>query len=354
MLDARAHGHRHAFAALILCFAFGIGVDAQTNLFTTKDYRQDRDRWTDPAYYLFNTSRELSDMQVDNRFGQKGSAVDKFDIKSPYPFRTSWEHYQAWLKRANGGTTHTLATLPNWDGTWRGGATWFNSGDIQASTIAAALTPQYREYYVQQVKAEAEGRHWWAAAFCLPDGFIRDLWRSPKQFVTRPTQVVTLGDSLVAIQVRWIRTDGSGHRPEEQQFPQWLGESIGFWDGNALIVHTNQIKQWNATHSMFEWSDQMTAVERYERVGNDIVGEVTLYDPIAFLSPLHARFRFTLITTADRMVYSTCTDTNGPSSNIFVRPDGVTDERVPGDAGYWDPNDPRPWAKHYAIGERRQ
>jgi hypothetical protein len=54
------------------------------------------------------------------------------------------------------------------------------------------------------------------------------------------------------------------------------------------------------------------------------------------------------------MIFSTCTDTNGPSSNIFVRPDGVLDERVPGDPGYWDPNDPRPWAKHYAIGERRQ
>jgi hypothetical protein len=38
---------------------------------------------------------------------------------------------------------------------------------------------------------------------------------------------------------------------------------------------------------------------------------------------------------------------------IFARPDGITDECVPGDPGYWDPNDPRPWVKHYAIGERR-
>lgn len=97
----------------------------------------------------------------------------------------------------------------------------------------------------------------------------------------------------------------------------------------------------------------MTAVERYERKGDELVGEVTLYDPEAFLYPLHARLRFTLNPT-DRMIFSTCTDTNGPSSNIFVRPDGIVDERVPGDPGYWDPNDPRPWAKHYAIGERRQ
>ncbi|MBI4886304.1 MAG: hypothetical protein HY824_04375 [Acidobacteria bacterium] len=347
---------RAAVATVVLCLSLVAALAAQapqTTLFTTRDYRQDRERWTDPAYYLYNTARQLTDMQVDNRFGQKGSGADKYRIRSPYPFTTSREHYEAWLKKADGGTKHALATLPDWDGVWSGTATWLDSNDVQASTIAAALTPRYREYYVQQVKAEAEGRHWWAAAFCLPDGFIRGLSRTPQQFVIRPTQVLMLTDQLVATQVRWVYTDGSGHTPEDKQFPQWQGESIGFWDGAELVVHTNQIRAWNATHSLFEWSDQMTAVERYERIGNEIVGEVTLYDPEAFLYPLHARLRFTPSRGGNRMVYGTCTDTNGPSSNIHARPDGVVDERVPGDPGYWDPNDPRPWARHYAIGERQ-
>jgi hypothetical protein len=335
---------------LALSLSIATPLAAQTTLFNTEDYRRDGARWTDPAYFLFNTARELTDMQVDNRFGQKGSGDDKHVIKSPYPFTTSVEHYQAWLTRANGGTKHTLATLPDWDGVWAVRSGWLDSNDIQASTIAAALTPQYRQYYVQQVKAEAEGRHWWAAAFCLPDGFIRGVSRSPQQFVIRPNQVLMLTDTLVSTQVRWVHTD-RGHRPEAQQFTQWLGESVGFWDGAALVIHTNQIRQWNASHSLFEWSDQMTTVERYERVGNEIVADITLYDPVAFLSPLHARLRFAP-NANDRMVYSTCTDTNGPSSKVYVRPDGVVDERVPGDPGYWDANDPRPWAKHYAIGER--
>jgi hypothetical protein len=340
-------------ALFILCAVLASPATAQTTLFTTRDYRQDRERWTDPAYYLYNTARELTDMQVENRFSQKGSGADKYDIRSPYAFRTSWEHYQAWLERAKGGTKQTAATLPDWEGVWNGTPTWLDSNGIQASTIARALTPQYREYYVQQVKAEAEGRHWWAAAFCLPDGFVRGVWRTPQQFVLRPNQTVLITDSLVATQVRWVHSDGKGHRPEEQQFPQWMGESIGFWDGGALTIHTNQIKSWNATHSLFEWSNQLTAVERYERIGNEIVGEVTLYDPVAFLYPLHAKLRFTRGDPDERMVYSTCTDTNGPSSNIYVQPDGTIDERVPGDPGYWDPNDDRPWAAHYAIGERR-
>jgi hypothetical protein len=338
--------------ALSFALVLATSAGAQT-LFTTEDFRKDRDRWADPAYYLQNTARELSDMQVENRYGQKGSGEDMYDIKSPYPYKSSSEHYKAWLTAAKGGTSHKLDTLPNWDGLWGGGASWLGSQRIQASTIAAALTPQYREYYVQQVKAEAEGRHWWAAAFCLPDGFIRGINRA-QQFLVRPDQVVILSDMLVSTQVRWIQTSGSGHTPEDEQFPRWMGESIGFWDGNAVVVHTNQIRQWNTTHAMFEWSDQMTAVERYERRGNSLVGEVTLYDPVAFLYPLHAKFTYNLNPDPQsRMLYSTCTDTNGPSSNIHVNAKGRVDERVPGDPGYWDPTDPRPWAAHYAVGEKR-
>ena len=351
-MRAASIGRISTAAALMVMLSLTTAA-AQTTLFNTKDYRQDRDRWTDPAYYLYNSARELTDMQVDTRYGMKGKGEDTYQIKSPYPFKDSWEHYQAWLQKASGGTKHTAATLPDWDGQWDPGPTWLDSRGIQASTIAAVLTPAYREYYVQQVKAEAEGRHWWAAAFCLPDGFIRGVTRAG-QFVVRPAQTLILSDMLVSLQVRWVATDGSGHRSEERQFPQWQGESIGFWDGNALVVHTNQIKQWNATHSMFEWSDQMTAVERYERVGDEIRADLTLYDPAAFLQPLHATITYRRSRTGDRPIFSTCSDTNGPSSNIFVRPDGVTDEKVQGDPGYWDPNDPRPWAAHYAVGERRQ
>jgi hypothetical protein len=340
----------HIGAAVLFSLVPAIPAAAQT-IFTTKNFRQDRERWTDPGYYLHNTARELSDMQVENRYGQKGSGEDAYDIKSPYPFKTSSEHYQAWLANAKGGTKHKLETLPNWDGLWGGGASWLGSQRIQASTIAGALTPQYREYFVQQVKAEAEGRHWWAAAFCLPDGFIRGINRA-QQFLVRPDQVVILSDMLVATQVRWIQINGS-HTPADEHFPRWMGESIGFWDGNALVVHTNQIRGWNTTHVMFEWSDQMTAVERYEKKGNSLTGEITLYDANAFLYPVHAKFTYNLNTTPQgRMLYSTCTDTNGPSSNIHVNATGRVDERVPGDPGYWDPTDPRPWAAHYGKGEK--
>ena len=69
---------------LLVLLASAAPLAAQTTIFTTPDYRQDRERWTDPTYYLYNTARELTDMQVDTRFGQKGSGADKYAIRSPY------------------------------------------------------------------------------------------------------------------------------------------------------------------------------------------------------------------------------------------------------------------------------
>src|SRR5688500_10076989 len=39
-------------------------------------------------------------------------------IDSPYPYKTSQEHFEALRRAANGGTKHTAATLPDWTGYW--------------------------------------------------------------------------------------------------------------------------------------------------------------------------------------------------------------------------------------------
>ena len=135
------------------------------------------------------------------------------------------------------------------------------------------------------LKAQTEGRIWGAGAFCLPAGFFAAL--GAEEFIVTPNRVWTLGAGNGSNTIRWIYTDGSGHAPEQFQFAKWHGESIGFWNGDALIVHTNQIRGWRG--GLSEFTDNLETVERYRRVGNMIEGEITLYDAEVFVRPVHAK-----------------------------------------------------------------
>ena len=44
--------------------------------------------------------------------------------------------------------------------------------------------------------------------------------------------------------------------------PRWYGETIGFWDGDALITWTSNIQGW-MVHGAFEFSSKMQTIEIY-------------------------------------------------------------------------------------------
>jgi hypothetical protein len=276
--------------------------------------------------------------------------VGAVNLASPHPYTNAWEHYQAWLKEAGGGTRHTRDTIPDWSGNWEGGAGFGRQNP--ASDVVRILTPQYQEYFVQELKASTEGRIWGAGAFCLPGGFFSAL--DTREFIVAPGRVWTLAAGNGSNTIRWIYTDGSGHSPEQFQFAKWHGESIGVWDDDALIVHTNQIRGW--TGGLSEFTDNLETVERYRRVDDTIEGEITLYDPEVFVSPVNSRLRFELDPETRpelRQLYNTCVDTNGPSTKVFMDDRGLLNERLPGDPLYWDSTDPRPWGTWLSESDKR-
>ena len=353
-------------AAFVCVLAIVSSAAAQTTIFTTQDVAADRDRWTDPAYYRNNTVGQLRGMAIGTEPGggstqQSNSRVygsvgtgkpGALNLTTPYAFTTATEHYEAWLKEARGGTPHTRATMPDWSGRWAGGPVGLGGGANPASAVAALLTPAYREYFVRELKAYSEGRIWSAGSICLPGGFFSAV--GAEEFIVTPDRVYTLGASNGENYIRWIYTDGSGHSAKDAEFSKWHGESVGFWNGDTLTVHTNQIRGWKGGVS--EFTDNLETVERFRRVGDRIEGEITLYDPEVLIRPVHARMRWERDTeTAPelRPTYNTCTDTNGPSSKVFMDDRGILNERIPGDPLYWNAADPRPWRTYLAESDRR-
>ncbi|MET0214057.1 MAG: hypothetical protein ABW292_13685, partial [Vicinamibacterales bacterium] len=138
-----------ALAALLIVLAATAPAVAQTTIFDTPDVRQDRERWTDPAYYRNNTVGQLRGMAIGIDTGGRGGGqratarlygsegtgkVGALDLASPYSYTTAWDHYEALLKAASGGTKHTKDTIPDWSGRWMGGAVGLGGGPNPASS----------------------------------------------------------------------------------------------------------------------------------------------------------------------------------------------------------------------------
>lgn len=91
--------------------------------------------------------------------------------------------------------------------------------------------------------------------------------------------------------VRIIRLADKG-RPPAHIHP-WMGDSIGWWDGDTLVVETTNFHPKTYVGSLtggFMWSTQGKLVERFTRTGpNDILYEFAAEDPVMFTKPWKAQ-----------------------------------------------------------------
>ena len=137
---------------------------------------------------------------------------------------------------------------------------------------------------------QAELTPWGKAAFdqfngttdpCLPVGVTRQANApDPIEIVQTPERVVILYESWAVF--RSIPTDGRDH-PKNLD-PTWLGNSIGNWDGDTLVVDVTGLNDKTALDTNgHPHSDKLHLIEKFRRTGPKTMSyEVTVDDPVAY------------------------------------------------------------------------
>jgi hypothetical protein len=111
------------------------------------------------------------------------------------------------------------------------------------------------------------------------------LYNNNYQIVQTPNSVMILVEMVH--DVRIVRMNGT-HLPSNVRF--WLGDSIGHWDGDTLVVDTTNFKK---ETSFYGASDDLHIVERFQRISaNDILYRVTIEDPQTWTKPFTMEYPF--------------------------------------------------------------
>ena len=269
----------------------------------------------------------------------------------PQQFATAEAHYHFLLDQSGGGTKHTMATIPQWNGLWTSGrnsmVSLFLDGDAgmglgPGGTVkAGVMTPPYEaQFRARRAEVEANGEQLFdRLANCEYPGIPRWLWEPyVKEFINLPQQSWMMNDFMNETRRVYI---GGEHVNIDAKHSS-TGDSIGFWNGDELVIWTKWVNPADYVRGMPLTSNQFEIVERWKEVRTEagtrqLVTQVTFYDPLALVAPLSAVYTHNAAPDLEeagiRIRNWECTT----SSNAFKDADGRTQFHLPGDPEYKDP-----------------
>lgn len=199
---------------------------------------------------------------------------------------------------------------PNLTGVYNSSS--FNFGGAAArgerDPIQAQLKPGAEKYKVVRGPTDAG-----VYADCMPTGvplayFVPYQW----EIVQGLDRVVILYEYLHMFRVVPI----NGAHPADPD-PTWMGDSVGHWDGDTLVVDTIGFNDRTELPGAFRHSQALHVVERFHRTDFDHLDwEATIEDPNVFAQPWILKRTFPLRTDLDKVDEYVC-ENNKDYKNLF-------------------------------------
>ena len=254
---------------------------------------------------------------------------------------TAADLYQALKKQANGGRRLTRVNAPDWSGVYtraRGGIT-YDPDQPPGALPTAKLTPEFQKRLLERIRLANEGVEWDPISTCSPPGHPR--WLTEpflKEFIVTPDQTWLINEMVNDI--RRIYTDGRDHVPEADRYPLYNGDSIGFWDGQKLVIHTNQLREGIYQRRNPDYTNQVETVEIWEKVTDKMIEvDVWVYDPPALVEPWYTKQSYAKLEDPDKSLRIRYWDCAENQNNTVIETNGGTQFR---DFTFTDQDDSAP------------
>jgi hypothetical protein len=211
---------------------------------------------------------------------------------------------------ASAETPHMPDGKPNLTGVYNSSSFNFGGAAVRGDRdpIAAELKPGAEKYKVVRGPTDAG-----VYATCMPTGvplayFVPYQW----EIVQGLDKVVILYEYLHMFRVIPI----NGTHPADPD-PTWMGDSVGRWEGDTLVVDTVGFNDRTELPGAFRHSEALHVVERFHRTDFDhLQWEATIDDPTVFAKPWTLIRTFPLRTDLDKVDEYVC-ENNKDYKDLF-------------------------------------
>ena len=214
--------------------------------------------------------------------------------------RALYDHFK---QEARGGQALTWRTVPDWTGIWTREASPFFWDPDQTSTTAlptAKLTPEHQRLLKDKLDKVSKGIEFDPLSNCEPAGMPRWLVEPfLKEFVVTPQEVYLVNE--MQNEMRRVYTDGRDHPSAADAYPLWEGDSIGFWNGDKLVIHTAQMRAGQYQRIQPFYTEQVETVEIWQKTDpTTMVVDVWSFDPPALAEPWYTRQVYKQLSNDDK------------------------------------------------------
>jgi hypothetical protein len=207
--------------------------------------------------------------------------------------------------------TQAFSRLPDWSGIWLQDAIVSNPGGDPVNIAGLNLSFGHPPYnaaweanYQQRLKSDAVT----AVKSCNMDFPV--VMQSPQPFeltVTPEETLLTAGDGAI----RHIYTDGRRHPAADDLTPSRMGDSIGHWQGDVLVVDTVGRRAGPVLYGEISFSEAAHFSERIRKTGRDsLEDQMTVEDPVALTKPWTVALSYGRVTFVDRILPYECDQTD--------------------------------------------